>query len=577
MGDARELSVSGMPRWAWVAIVLIAWCKLVLVSHDEIRAVPYDSVGFLGMAAARYWGAPYDQWHFARQPGYPLFVALGGSLGLPLRVWIELTWLVAAGIAARGLRVAGIGAAGSVLTFALLAFHPMVTVVFGLVYADTLYACALLVLVVSVGAAVGEREERSRRRWGLMAGFAGIVAANSRQESAIVYGLLMVGLGLAGVEWWRARHQSLSGATLTGGTRDGRRARGRVMLRRVGWAVALPLAMVFVSEHAVRLRTWKHTGAYVTSDLKLPGLRSLYRALVSIPPERGLVKVPIPRDVREKAAGASATFAAMKEVMEAHPALRHYEEAAAHQLKVKGEFGAWSIWALYDAAWFMGEARPTSAAERDERLARATREIRAAMAEGRLARRWVPTAFLPPEWGEIARAIPGSAAACWKKLGRAEYTRTRTVPVPREEESWFDGVANRRSALVALQKGDVPTGFSWLGKRTVARVDGVKVAIGEALPVFTWVAVVVAVVGGVAGLWAMRRGRLGWSWAAMVVLVWAAMVSRFGLVVMLDVAGVDSEMRYLMPVAVLLVVGMMLGLRGLVAWLRPPPVGIGGG
>lgn len=565
IGHQAGSRVPGLPRWTWIVLALIAWAKLVLVSHDEIRALAYDSVGYLGMAAARYWGAPYDQWHFTRPPGYPLFVALGGSLGLPLRVWIELAWLASASLAARGLRAAGVGPWGCVLGFALLALHPTPTVVFGTVYADTLYTCGLVALVSSLGLAlVG-----AGRGWCWATGTTGAIVANTRPESIVVYGLLAVGAALLALEWWRGR--------VAGRERALAPRSSQALWRRGAWAVALPLAIVFASEHAVRARTWLHTGAYVSHDLALPGLRSLYRALLSIPPESPSLRMPIPRAVRERAASASPAFAELSRVMETTPWLRHYSNAARDQLGVEGEFGAWTIWALYEASAMAGDW-PRDARERDARLTRAAREIRAAQASGRLERRWAPFAFVPPEWGELARALPDAARACWRQVRRAPYTRTQAERLPQEEMALFDGVANRRTALLALQRGESPPGFSWIGPATVARIDAFKAALGRALPAFSWVALIVGLGGGSSGLIAVRRGRLPRGFVVLAALVWAAIVSRFALLMVLHAAGVDAQMRYTMPCAVLLAVALVLGLRGLLVWARPArsPYGISG-
>jgi hypothetical protein len=563
-------------RWALIALVLL---RLVFISHDEIRAYPYDETAYVLQARAWYWGNHYCNWTYTRQPGYPLFLALGSMLGIPARLAIEAVWIAGALAAVRAMRGVGLRPSGGVLVFTLLLFHPFSTELFTRALADNLYTVAWLVYTVALGAAIGAGNARSIGRWGVLAGLAGAVAMNTRQESVLVYALGLVAAITAAISWRGARRSIVTQAEPLDAARELAREGpflGCLGRRRLVVGALLPIAIAFSAELAVKAANHARIGAWVGYDWSLPGFKALYRTMLSIPPADPTLRVPIPRDVREAAANASPTFAAMREVMEHGEACADYRRHGQYTTGIEGEPGSFNLWTMREAVWTLHAEQIRSAADYDALCWKVVEELRAAQSRGTLGRRWAPMSFIPPEWTQLVTRIPASLPVCWSHMTRITPTRGNPPTLEPSIVQGYNEVTLRRQALTELQRPTLPDRGPWQHRSTVREMDEIKRRAAGAWPVLSWMLVSTWLTGWIAAAWTWRRGPARGAmndqhraWVILATIVTASLAMRTLLVMTLDATGVVASHRYMFPSAALLVVAGILGLRRIVTLVRP--------
>lgn len=538
------------PRWFWLLFAVLCIAKLVLVSHEEIRTYGTDDEGWAKIAHGGYWGNAYGPYTHMRQPVYPVFLALCAALGLPVRIGIELVWFACAGLACHALRACGMAAGLRLAAAALIVFHPWATRLMDRLVVDTLYAPVFTVLVlaaaaaVSVGAASGWR---GAWRWGVLAGASGALAANIRPEAVLV----LATLGLAG-----AVTLVLWGAGVMGR----RHAAACIVCAVIG-----PWAITTATDWGLRRINQRVIGAAVTHDFDLPGYQALLKALMAIPPEKPDLRLPAPADARRKAAAISPAFARIEKQLNQHPEVTLFMGACERTIGIAGEYGAWTCWGVRRAGWAVGEEQGgwKDAGELDAFYAQAAREIRGAMATGKLESRWAPSSFLPPEWGQLSRTVPSSLRRCLEVLLRGVESRHSSETLGRNSERLFDEVALRREALKSPALAGSRAGW-WYRSSISAGLEEIKAAIGGRWPAVSVAAAVLAVAGGLVGLVGLRRRWLGARWYVLYVLLAGAIAGRVVLVALLDVTSIRVQSRYLLTASVLGVILGLLGLQGLV-------------
>jgi hypothetical protein len=543
-----------VPRWLKWALGVFIVLRLIFISHDEIRVMPHDSQAYIFQARAWYWGNNYNNWAYTRQPGYPLFIAASSMLGVPLRLAIEGVWIAAVLIAVRATLRIGLRPVGGLLLAGLLLFHPFSTELFNWAMADTLYGCVWLAYTMALGMAIASRESRSMLRWGALAAVAGAVALNTRQEGVLVFALALAACAVAMGAWCVRRARGVSLSTL----RD-----------RLIAGVLLPIVVTFAAQQAIHAANYARIGAAVGYDWSLPGFKALYRTMLSIPPQDPRLRVPIPSDVRAKAAAASPIFAAMREEMERGAVCEPFRAAGSHTTGLADEPGSYNLWTMRESIWLVWGESIKSAADYDAICWRVVGELRSAQARGELGQRFAPMSFIPPEWGQLLVKVPMALPTCWRLMTRIEFTRGERYRVEPRVVRGFDEMALRRSALVrgpADQRADKGV---WQHRGTVASLDGVKRALDRAWPVVSWMLLVSWLGGWCLALRACWLGRRGPSeaWWLLAGVCTISLAARVLLVALLDVTGVEASHRYMFPAAVLLVLAGILGIRGAVECL----------
>jgi hypothetical protein len=543
---------------AFIAAVIIT--KLIIISHDEIEAMGADHYGYALLAMEGYFGRSYGKYTHTRQPGYPLFLSACSVLGLPVRLAIEAVLAAAAALTLAALRTIGVRLWLAAGAFALLLWCPWTLRIFDRLIVDAFYAPVALAFLSSLAAAascvVTRREAGAALTWSVLAGITGAIAANTRPESILLLGSLGVAGLLVALIAMRARRDA------------GRRA---AVIAAVALCTVVPLLLIQAATFAAARLNRATIGVAVTYDLALPGYRALYRTLLAIPPQSPRLDNPIPRDVLAKAYVASPAFARLKDPLERDPGVLAYQTAAEQATGggLKGEFGAWAVWALRNAAFVAGRHKWASAKEIDEFYTQAADELRQAMRDGRLERRFVLVDFVPPHWGQLARALPASTANCIRMLGHSSPAPP-APPVAAEMAVVFDQAALRRGALV-LPGGSAggPT-HHWRRPAVAERLLRIQHRVFAANgPVMMLCAAALA--GGILLAALRRRGLVSVAWWCAVAIFTTAFLARLMLAALLDATGIGVQIRYLLPNALMLIVGGVLGLEAILSTLNARP------
>jgi hypothetical protein len=536
------------PRWFVPTVVVLVLLRLAFISHDDLRAFPYDEAAYIGQAGAWYWKNHYNAWTYSRQPGYPLFLALSSTLGLPARLVIEALWIAVSLFLVRALRLAGLRPPLPLLLFTLLLFHPFATELFCRALADNLYAALLLVFLAAIAIAITRTDRAVIRKWGLLAGASGGILAITRQETVLVYVLILVAAALVAKAW--ALHKLPRS----------------LAIRRLLLACALPLAISLATEHAVRIANYARIHAYVTYDWSLPGFKDLYRTMLSIPPADPQLRVPIPRDVRERAAAASPAYAKLLDAMGHDPRCKPYWRDGERTSGVTGEPGSYNLWLMREAAWIVNNDAFPDARATDAYYRTIARELRDAQDRGALPRRWAPLAFIPPQWGDLVRTMPASIATCFSSMSHIGFERDEPDPVSAADRWKFNAVAQRRAVVNAIRADKVGPGVAWFHRDTIAALDRIKRDIAAALPAFTIILGALAILGSIAAQF-LRRS-LPPAWYTLMAMFWSAFLLRLALVATLDATGVLATSRYMFPSAAILVPMGLLGLGAIIHLVR---------
>jgi hypothetical protein len=539
------------PGWLRLGLIVLIVAKLVLISHEEILPYKFDDSGFADAANEFFWKARYGPYTYVKQPVYPLFVSATTVTGIPTRLAQEAFWALACWALAMAAWRVGLGGVAALAIAALSLFHPWSIFVLNRILQDALYVPLYTLMVAGLVAGIAARSREELRHWGVLAAVAGALAANTRPESVLVYGMLALTAILALIAWARGRIERPLAAW------------------RLGMLVLAPLVAVVGLTQAICAANYARIGAWVGYDLTLPGFTRLYDALLAIPPENPNLKTPVPRDVREKAYAASSHFAKLRPFLDGDKPAKEFMDACRRESKVDGEYGGWTIWALRDATWRMSDWGWKSAGELDAFYGQCADDLRGAMVHSELSSRAVPVPLLAPEWRLMAGAAPEAIGRCGAMLLSPSYRRDHTKG---GDVARFDAVANRRVVPAEISSGaEVPQSL-WFRPANVEAIDSLKTTIGFAVAVAMRVGLGLGVLGLILAFALRKRAPLPSAFWNAVILLSGAVAARFALIVLLDLGAVTAQTRYLFPAAPILIAleiaGIAGGARALAGYLR---------
>ncbi len=563
-------SPSPIPKWCWLSILTLSLLKLILISHDETQALPWDDLGYIRGASHFHWDAPYNTWSYCRQPVYHLFLAAADCLGLPTRIWIELSWIAAAIITFIALKRLGLSTISSLIAFTCILFHPWATSLFNRTMSDSLYGVFLLIFLSSLAVGITRTTRAPMLDWSRRTAIFAALAANTRVESILIYGSLAIAaLCIFLLPLPEGGGRGVGAASLPlpegGGWGEGasarKAARRRLALVRLLCLTLLPLAATLTLTHTFKYINLRQIGSYVTNDLELPGYEKLYKSLISIRPANPDLRFSVPHDVREWAYSHSPTFAQLRSILETDPIMSSYSVYCEQATGVKGEFGAWAPMAIREATW---KLHPwPSARELDAFYNQAGDEISAALKAEPAAARWAPITFIPPEWGQLLRQLPISLGRCATTFFQADFIRLpdeKLDDLPR-----VNSVANRRIPLIAINNGKPDESSFWHTKGMVRHLDGIKRFLASLVLPFTIAAIILITIGTVTGLVRIRRRPFPTRWYILSAILLTAIAARLALLSLMDATGVPMQMRYAFPLAAPLVILAILNAETLLA------------
>lgn len=429
MSEVRNETSAASKRFLFYGCASLAVLKLLLVSREEIiaRFLPHDDLNYMLAAQRWYWfGHGYNYMMYIRQPIYSLWIALAHVTRVPLRIAIELLFLLAAFCLVRAFLRAGLSCYLCTLCFAFIVFHPVSFQLFDWALSDTLYAVVLLLAMAAIIAMWLERNTFRFRRNALLSGIALGLMWNIRPEGVLIVGLLGFLAIIAAFVQWRAGNPT------------------RLVLPRAGAMVMIPGLVILAITTALATANFCKIGLFATSELDAPGFAALCKALLRIKPSKSLHLVPITAEARQLAYAASPTFAQLKPKLENSSAWVYPISA---RLGAPGQvIAGLTYWFFRDAAAQAGEFQ--SARQADTLFARAAREINKALRDGRLPSRFVAVNFLDPELSDYLSYVPASfKGAIRLMVSTADPPRDSDTP-DLKTQHLYDQMANRRSALL---------------------------------------------------------------------------------------------------------------------------------
>ena len=315
------------------AIALVA-LKLWLVSWQAVAAdgsARFDDALFIELAhhlKSGDWLGPYNERTLAKGPGYPLWLALTGALGLPLLPTQHMLHALAAAASCAALRHAIPSPWARLALFGVTVFDPATFEMTSMrVTREGIYPALAMFVVAGLIEIAGWKRPRA---W-----------------PAVV---VTVATGLALGAFWITREEGpwvtpaivlLSVYSLI------RLGRGQIGWRRLLGAaiVAIPLVVAVCCVVTVAAINKRYYGMPTVVELKSHWFERGYGAVTRVAPENYVQWVPLPKASRLLAYEASPAFAELR------PYLDSTGEDGAFSLSQFGEMtGTWFIWAFREAA-----------------------------------------------------------------------------------------------------------------------------------------------------------------------------------------------------------------------------------
>jgi hypothetical protein len=530
--DLLAPGIIGLRVWLGKATALFAF-----------PAAPYDDRLFLRQATSLLqgdWLGTYDQLTLAKGPFYSLFWAGSSWAGLSLTTAQVLVYALGCWLLVVALRQQGRG----LRTWAQLSI--LLLLLFCPVLQDTEYlqrawrqslwvGVCLLVVATALGLLLNRgRSRRASWTWAAGLGTSLAVAWMTREEAiwlAAPVGLALL-LHLLDLAWGR-----------------------------LGWRqaviplLALCLAPLLVA--CVALQNLSHYGYFGIVEFRDSSFLAAYGALSRVEPHDPQRRIPVTRVARQRIEAVSPSFAALRPELEGGIGaifMRVHEEKTGVPASER-EIGAWTMWALRDAAWNTGQGR--SHAELSRFYRKVADEVNAAADAGRLPAVAARATMRPVwDWAVHGRRLPASTGAA---LYQVFNYKVGLAPVPSQgtpaDLAWVERLANEpvtpADPAAAASSGHPARRTFW------------TLTAGTYQHLLRWPILAAALILPLAALVRLRR-REAASPATAALVALSALAANVAVVVAVDVSSWDAiNIGYLGPSLALGLVPLAAAL----AWL----------
>lgn len=406
--------------------------KIVLVSGEEIlaRDQPFDDFWQIQAAVRGYWlGGAYTHMTYIHLPVYSLWVALVYFTGIPLRIAIELLFLVSGFLFVLSLSKAGINRFICILSYGLIIFHPVSFHLFNYSLAETLYAPLFILALSTVIMMWLTRGQRACLVYAILFGGISSLLWNLRKENVLILGLILF-FAIVAVILLRGEGQPW-----------------RTVARQTAVMIIVPIAIISGVSLSLQTANYLKFRMLVSTEMSAPGYTAAYKALLRIKPQQPMRFIPVTKEVRQAAYKVSPAFRELETFFEGDLGYAAASETR-KWMGIQGEISAgWFYWAFRDAAAFAGHH--TSAVDANAYYQRIADEINAAIDSGRLPGRPVLMTFLDPEINNYLPYLPNSLAKMWRLFitSTHQYREEEAADINPEVRKLFDSVCNRRTAL----------------------------------------------------------------------------------------------------------------------------------
>lgn len=387
-------------RWAWSAlIVALAILRLSLSARDEVVIGPHDPTNYARLAVHYLTGSAEDRLP-SQRPGVGIAAQLATGLGLPYKLFLDLTFLAIAIWAAQFARQKLKSPTMGLILFAAVAFHPYFLSRSVDLMGEPAAAPWWLLLVLGVWPLVRWAPRNWRWRHASALALPAGVLVLYRPENSIIYGFA----GLLILAVW-IRH---------GWACWGRRRWRTAMV----WGVLLsPALAAWITVKGIEQlhRYWYGIPAACVTEMR--GFNELMNALVAIEPTEKIRFVPVTKETLRWACDHSPTMAECRALLldENLPAYAF----ARSSLGLEGQVATWLNWHLIYCFY-----NPDDHGE--QKMKRAAAEIRAALRDGRLPHRfaWYP---IDPLWRAWIGDVRPTFLSSWYWSAVPNYYSARQI------------------------------------------------------------------------------------------------------------------------------------------------------
>ena len=397
--------------------------KLILVSKNEIVALPNDSAVFVKFAL-------FGISDLGPPVGYPLWLLAIKIIGLPQRIAIELLYLCSCCFLYG--RVRGVlGKYFSIFLVFLLIFNPVSFHLFDNGLSDSLYLCLVVFGMAASVDLIQNIDKINIYRFifiGVIFGFMGIV----RNEAEIIFAWLA---WLTIFAAWKVRALNVS------------RAFEIAFLARLCFAIGLVLSLnaLPAALHWAVQGVWVKTLPTLPSHMKmLANLASISTAGEKTP------RISVSKEARLKAYAASPSLSTLKDHIENSSNM--YMVASQHDGGLpSGEIGNGWVWHVFNDAAINVLPNPRTIASLNNFWLKVNSELEDAFTSGKLDRRFVLHPFIAGGPFSIAGNLPLGLVTAYEKM---------FIFMPYQLDQYFSGdqfdaLMFRRSTLVNGNVGNM--------------------------------------------------------------------------------------------------------------------------
>lgn len=367
---------------------LLALFKFYLISREEILALyaPHDEFWYILAASRWVWFSQnYDLMTMIHLPVYPIFIALWHLTGIPLRIGIDLVFILSSFYLTYALRKINASQIICILIFSLIILHPLSFDLFNRTLAETFYTPLLLSFLASL-ILMWISADKKKLFFSILMGFFAGLLWFTREESVLILGMLaLVYLLIAFFAFKEAKDW-------------------KQVVKQLKIPILPSLIIISCFTIFIYAANYAKYGLFAPSALNGSDYKSAYTALLKIKPEKTVRFVPITSDTRQKAYSVSPSFRELKPYLENHSNFAYFWTKK--EMGIDNEMAAgWFYWMLRDAVSMAGYK---TAAEENSFYRRMANEINQGIEEGKVSSRLVPLSFLDPGTFSYLSYFPSS-------------------------------------------------------------------------------------------------------------------------------------------------------------------------
>lgn len=405
------------------------------------RQMPYDQLWFIKAADSMMnfeWLGSYDKFTLIRPPGYPIWIWLVNTTGIPLRLATELLLLGSSFALIVSLKKAGFPSWLCCLIYFAMIFCPVTIPTNNEAESETLYTPLLYLSLAGLIMMLLTNDSKRAIFYSLLTGIPLCLLWNTRLEIEYILCLL----GIFGLLDYLTLLKKKYGP--------------RLIFKRLSIVIGIPCVFIVLSVFSIRILNFTYYGIFATSELFSQGFVSANKALLRIKPNHPKSYVPVPKDVRELAYTASPTLKKIQTYLEGEVGQYWIKKWSCEYNKISCEdIAGCFFWALRDSVDKAGFH--SSGSKSDSYYQQVAKEINSACDKGSLPCRSIFNGFLGflhPDSSVYLTHVPESFIKVIKMFAAQNPAdkHTETV-IPYSDE--FDRVANRRTSIIPISPVDL--------------------------------------------------------------------------------------------------------------------------